>query len=276
MQAYRIVEWLEHYEVTAKGHIASPETPTENLRRGTLNYIRWKNNGHSLGPSFRKLNKKAWHAGNAMAPAAFGLFGKLLELAGDQKSQYRGWVLDEKQQPMTAESIAELLGWDVDVISSSLTILTDPMVSWVEYVTFPAFAGNRPLLPANRGSLYKEKETEKENQTKRNEKASACAPGFSDSGKPDSGAREQAIKEVCRLLRVSDQDKSNITTLRDIFEQVQDNIELGLLNDRIFERLVDEAKEAVQHRFGKWGRFINAMKREPFNYRPVKRAIFNA
>ena len=152
MQAYRIVDW-KRYEVTDKGKVANSETPIADLRKSGLPYVRLKVFGHRLGPAYRKLVKKAWASIPVLELAAFGLFCKLLELAADQPREFRGWILDEKQQPMNCKQIAELL----DIASSnliriSLDLLCDPDIEWLELLDFPL------LSSTNRGDLRKKED----------------------------------------------------------------------------------------------------------------------
>jgi len=152
--AYRITNWRELYEVTGKGAAAGPGIPVEKLRKSPLQYVRWSVHGHSLGPTYRKMVKKAWGVGILMEMACMGLFGKLLELAADQGPKYRGWILDEKQRPINAQQIADILDIKDDgKVESLLEILCDEEINWVELVEFPLQVG------ASRGESGKEGES---------------------------------------------------------------------------------------------------------------------
>lgn len=140
MKAYRITDWHDRYEVTDKGAEAKPNTPPEKLKKGKLRYVRLSVWGHNVGPAWRKLTQKSYKKGVGTDLAAFGLFCKLLELAGDQERPYRGWILDHKQQPMDAAEIKDTIGvYDIDVVETCLDLLTDPEIDWVEYVECPLF-----------------------------------------------------------------------------------------------------------------------------------------
>ena len=132
---YRIVDWKRRYEITTKQTKAADETPAESLRKKPHEFIRWKVFGHNLGPGYRKIVKKARRPGTLFELAAIGLFGKLLEIAGDQGDPaFRGWILDHDQKPMSAETIAELLDVDeVKLFKESIDILLD--AGWVETTT---------------------------------------------------------------------------------------------------------------------------------------------
>lgn len=138
-KAYRIVDWKPLFEVTSQGKPANANTPIENLRKSALPYLRKRVKGHSLDPTDRKMNKMAWGIGIMMEPACRGIYDKLADLAGAQDDpKYRGWVLDEKQRPINAPQIAELLDWrDDGTFRKLLDILCDEEINQVELVEFP-------------------------------------------------------------------------------------------------------------------------------------------
>lgn len=140
MKAYRITDWKELYEVTTKGKPANADTKVEGLRKSKLPYIRWQVHGRSLGPTYRKMVKMAWGIGGILMEAAcMGIFGKLLELAGDwDDPQLRGWILDEKKRPINAPQIADLLDIQDDgTLQKLLDILCHEEINWLELVEFP-------------------------------------------------------------------------------------------------------------------------------------------
>ena len=167
--AYRIVDWTKLYEVSSNGKPAKDKTALDSLRKSPLPYIRFMVHGHSLGPSYRKMIKKAFALGSMMEMACFGFFAKLLELAADQEAKFRGWILDEKQRPINPEQIAELLDIrEEGQARKILEILCHPEVGWVELAQFPYFPPNSPTDggekgkkgDASEGSFKKETETE--------------------------------------------------------------------------------------------------------------------
>lgn len=151
-KAYRVSGWKTRYEVDDKGR--TPTGPADKLRRGSLPFVRLRVYGLKTGPAYRRMMSKAEPLGLGMGLATFGLFCKLLEIAADQRSDYRGWILDEKQNPMTAEDLAEVLSIDPDVVRRGLEVLTDPKIGWVDqaiYTPFPDFPGNDGGNPGNDG-----------------------------------------------------------------------------------------------------------------------------
>lgn len=155
MLAYRIVDWMGLYEVTLKGHKAKKDTSMEELRSASLAYIRIVVHGHSLSASYRRMVKKASALGSMMEMSCFGLFIKLLEVAADQEREYRGWILDDRQRPVNAARIADLLDIYGGKVQELLEILMDDDVSWVELAELPVSLQNNKseLLDVNLGEL---------------------------------------------------------------------------------------------------------------------------
>lgn len=189
--AYRIVDWKKLYEVTAKGKPAKEESTVDELRKSPLPYVRWAVHGHSLGPTYRKMVKRAWDFGILMEMACMGIFGKLLELAADQEPKYRGWILDEKQRPIKAPQIAELLDIrDDGTFEKLLGILCHEEINWVEWAEFPQQAGENRGEKGREGErsdslggkveepLYKVNETETEEKENYNYETERGFPDF--------------------------------------------------------------------------------------------------
>ena len=294
-QAYRIVDWKRRYEIKADKRDATEDTPPEKLRKRPHDFIKWKVFGHRLGHKYRTMVQKAWKPGEINELAVLGFFGKLLELAGDQEDQkYRGWILDEDQQPMTMQQIAELLDiHEAGRLTEAMGILID--LNWVEKCQFLFSIDQMSceivdnLLPLQKlqgaakiASLSCNPfldETETEEKKNLNERASGASLDFSDSTSPYSGhlkikeARCNALKQVLERLRIRPDNPSDITTFRDIFDQIEHRIVIGELTTEIYDRVIDEAKDAAGYRFKKTARFVNAMKREPFGYVPEHRKV---
>lgn len=270
-RAYRIVEWQRRYEVTNKGRAADENTPMTNLRKSSLDYVRSKVYGHSIGPAFHTIIDRAYIPGQINEFAVFGLFCKLAELAADQRREYRGWILDKDQQPMGAVEICKLFHiQEIKLIQHALDLLCHREVGWLEMAEFPDISGTSRICPEKPGDLYKETEREGNlNETK----ASDCSRNVSDSADAVKEARCAALKQVLTHLRIRPDNPSDITTFRDIFDQIEDRILRGELTTEIFDRVVDEAKDADSYRFKKIARFVNAMKREPFCYIPEHRVV---
>jgi len=293
-QAYRIVNWVRLYEVDSDGHaVRRFEKPpsVEKLRKSPLPYIRLENTGHAQTVIDRKINEKAWIAGQMAEMAVHGLFDKLLLMAGNQPRQFRGWILDERQNPLTAKGIAESLGiFEVGCVQKALGILTAPEVGLLSVGEFGenllnAREAGQTCAEMRRSpdvcALFKNETEIKESKPKETESkpsASIFTPDVSDSAGAQQRleaikqARSNTVGQICQILRFPN-TPSNITTFQDIFDQIEQGVIQGELTTEIFDRIIDEAKDAASFRFKKIGRFVNAMKREPFGYIPERRKV---
>jgi hypothetical protein len=121
-----IVEWVQRYEVSSKGR--EPK-PGEELRAGRLLFIRLKVYGHTQSTGYRRLQSVA----GDKTMEVFGFFCKFLEIAGDQKREHRGILLNEKNQPATPEDLAFILGTSLDQVENAIRVLSDEKVGWIIY-----------------------------------------------------------------------------------------------------------------------------------------------
>ena len=122
---YRITEWDERYEVNEKGR---PCHDGDKKRSSPLEYIRLKVHGHSQGLGWRRLIAAV---GQKQAPMVFGIFVKLLELAGDYEREGRGFVEDTQETPLSF-----VLSLDEEDIRFSLEALCS--LKWLQKVAEPA------------------------------------------------------------------------------------------------------------------------------------------
>lgn len=130
MNAYRITDWDKNYEVTKDGKPATENS--KNIRKTPLSYVRLAVQGHNPSMSYREMLQKA----NGKGMMVFGVYCKLLELAGNQPRDYRGWLLDTKGVPLTADRIAFALCCNKGDIDIALQVLTDRTVEWVRIADF--------------------------------------------------------------------------------------------------------------------------------------------
>lgn len=139
---YLINEWRERYEVNSKGERAKDG---DKLRSGPLEFIRFKVNGFSQRSGFRRLLE----LGKNKAPEIFGIFCKLLEIAGDQKAEKRGQLLNEKGEVATIKDLAWITGFSKSQISNALNILCCPELAWIvnNSDNIPETPGNSPTFP---------------------------------------------------------------------------------------------------------------------------------
>lgn len=99
-KAIEIAEWLERYEVSSKGREPKPD---DELRAGSLQFIRLKVYGHTQSTGYRRL--KSVSGDRTME--VFGYFCKFLEIAGNQKRGQRGVLLNEKNQPANRNGVKQ-------------------------------------------------------------------------------------------------------------------------------------------------------------------------
>jgi len=303
VKAYRIVEWRQRYEVTEKGKAATADTPVENLRKSPLPYVRFKVYGHVHGPAYRKIIKRAWMNGQAMELAVFGLFAKLLELAANQTNQFRGWILDEKQQPMTPRQIAEVLDvQEVETVSKALEILCEPAIGWVEIMEFPgtpqdsstdggrlwgkegaACGGKKGTLtgePFKNETETKVKVNKSETEDKQppatggegSDSASDLSQEGSDSvswGLDERRLRVFTYEVVCQIVKpAGDSDR---TTLQHIFNQLENHIKTGFFEIGVFKEVEEAARQCTSAK-NRMAMFV-AIAKERFSYQPRRERL---
>lgn len=123
----RIARWAELYEVNEKG---AAWREGQAKRRGHLDYIRLRVNGAGWSQGYREFLAVAKPKKAAMA---FGVFCKLLEVAGDQCSDDRGVIRNRLGGPATATDVAKMTGFSGGNVEEALNILSSPSVGWVEH-----------------------------------------------------------------------------------------------------------------------------------------------
>ena len=151
---YVITEWLQRYEVNEKGR---PAKAGDKLRATPLKYIRSKVHGRAQGAGFHAMQKIA----KLRAFEVFGLFHKLVEIAGCEEGGKRGAILNAHGEPANIEDLASILRFPASRIAFAMQVLTNPAVNWILDQELPETPGNSRKLPQNSGALY--------NETKRNE-----------------------------------------------------------------------------------------------------------
>ena len=86
-----------------------------------------------------------------------------------------------------------------------------------------------------------------------------------------SAKRSAACLRLCEIFHITTADRSNITTIRDVLNQVEAKIRGGVKGIEIFDLMVDEARGCYGR--ARMGKFINIMKGEPFGYVPKRRGF---
>lgn len=168
--ALRIVGWEDYYEVTDKGNkwqaavkkARETEKEAPKKRAGVLDYVRFRVYGLQHSEDYRRLLQESaasveriYGGGNYTAEQlmekgqdnacrAFGLWGKLLEIAGGKKSRHRGWILSGKAEVMGPVMLAWKLGFSERGVAEDLDVLI--VVGWIEAANCPVAAAGEALI----------------------------------------------------------------------------------------------------------------------------------
>lgn len=162
VESIHISDWDAKYEVSVKGR---PWTPGDDKRKGPLEFIRCHCHGKSQSPGFRRLLSLA----DEKAAECYGVFIKLLDLAADEPGNVRnGTIYNEHGEPASVDDISWLTGFSVDVIHSSIAILSDPALKWIEIVRreVSGKSGVSRIAPESPGTTPIKSTHNKTNQTK--------------------------------------------------------------------------------------------------------------
>ena len=186
MDAYYIAEWQERYEVGYDGREAKAGGE---LKAKPLDYVRLAAHGRSTSAGSAALRRAAGTGQRYLN--AYGVFCKLLEIAADNPRERRGWILNHRDRPATAEDIAGLTGFPLKAVTAALGHLNGTGVGWIgraeygEHFPIPQTSRNSAKLAEPSKSCTPSR-TEPEHETKHNPnpKPNANASG-SDSGKTD-------------------------------------------------------------------------------------------
>jgi hypothetical protein len=157
MQKYLRVNNWDQYETNDKGGMWQEG---QSLRALPFQYVRLRVNGSCWSEGFRDFLEYSGEFG----AANFGVFCKLLELAGAQEAQDRGWIIDRHGNPADAVSISKMSGFTVEDVSIALETLTSPEVAWMKWELrdAPGDSGDdselRPIVKESKGDESKVKE----------------------------------------------------------------------------------------------------------------------
>lgn len=110
--AFWIADWQRYEPDPHSGGTVAP-----------LKWVRIEVHGHSQGPGWRRLQRRAR---DDMA-ATFGLFIKLLEIAADERREHRNGLIRVERggQPATLEDIAFDLDFDLDAVRRWMAFLVE-------------------------------------------------------------------------------------------------------------------------------------------------------
>jgi len=259
MKVYCIVDWDSRYEVSDKGSEYRPG----DRKKANLKYVRLAVHGKSEGVGWKRLRRAV---GNENVLTAFGMFSKLLELAADQEREFRGYLLDEQQQPALAEYMEMLWGIPQDIISQYLPKLVE--IGWIAETDFQGISGDFGRIPETSGKSGKIPETSEnfgkipesseftppnETETEHNitiTKTETVSENFGKEKIQDSSASDSA-KEIktksAFVLKVADvlvfkpnsSDHTAILNLADYLDQLRNK------TPRVFEEVIEVARSKI-------------------------------
>ncbi len=157
---YVITEWFERYEVNDEGRAAKKG---DTLRKFGLKHVRCRVHGRSMSAGFSAMMELAGDA----TYSVFGIFIKLLEVAGCEIAGRRGMLLNHQGKPATATDLAFYLKIPVAKMQSALDILTNTQVQWVAEVAdnFAEKRGETRTSAGKRGALYNTVESKSKRNT---------------------------------------------------------------------------------------------------------------
>jgi hypothetical protein len=92
--------------------------------------VKWRVQGHDQGEAYRVM----FGLGPDIAMTAFGLFGKLLEIAADEPRERRDGTIHYRGRPATEELIALMTLCPLELVRRCLDLLCHEHVGWVERV----------------------------------------------------------------------------------------------------------------------------------------------
>ena len=125
----RIADWDARYEVNESNR---EWKPGDRKRKGPLEYVRSACRGRDQGVGYRYLLAVA----GDLAPAVFGVFHKLLEIAASEPAERRdGTVYNHHGQPANADELAFITGFPVEIVARSIEVLCDSRIGWLEVVS---------------------------------------------------------------------------------------------------------------------------------------------
>lgn len=161
--AYHIVGWPDVYEVNQKGRKYDPAS-SDKLRQKPLRYVRWRVAGRRPGEGYLGLERASrpqtaagwlWSHSLGLSAAgrmmvAYATFGKLVEIAADNGSDRRGWIVDNSGIPMGPRDVAFCTRFPERYVKVGLTVLCDQRIAWLEVAPVPwdvASPGNGGRAP---------------------------------------------------------------------------------------------------------------------------------
>ena len=163
MKCLHIVDWDRRYEVNDKGR---PWESGEDKRKGPLPYIRMPAHGRKKTDGYEDMLRVARRS---RAAIAMGVWTALMEIAADDQSDRRGYIVVWRKsrrqlEPATVEDLMRWTGFSRRHIEIGLEILTHPDTFWVEYANFRDVPGESGEVRGGTDCFLKTKQ----NKTRQN------------------------------------------------------------------------------------------------------------
>ena len=123
--ALRILDWEPNHEVNSSGRVFHPG---ENKRKKSLPWLRLEGMGNVQTEEELEISLVA---GPERASGAFGLYVKLLKMAGGREREHRGWIVNRRLEPMGVAEIAAIFRFDPEKTAEEIEILRSAkLVEW--------------------------------------------------------------------------------------------------------------------------------------------------
>jgi len=233
---FKIVDWVDLYEVNDRG---DPAKPGESLRRKPLDYIRLRNHGRAVGLGFRRMQSLT--RDKRLTWDTFGKFCKLLEIAGAAPGSQRGMLLNEKGLPASVEDLAFLFDVPVDDMQFTMDVLCDPLVHWVHNngqspspvnnSEVPNSSGNLRKFTGNPEDSGKSPETEKKT-TNRYEPQKQARNGVSRESPENLRKARKTREKICRLNNRTEVKLNRIKESSNVKPSIKKHSSFQSLSDR--------------------------------------------
>ena len=196
MVEFWINEWLDRYEVNSKNRAAKPG---DKLREKPLEYVRLSVFGRAQGEGWRELSRRL-EGNQALIYEHFGLFVKLLEVAGDHRAQDRGRL-------GSLDRIAKITGYTHQYkvrLAKMLEVLAHPDLGWLA----PGEPGNPRQMPAESETTGPLIRRETETETDKEERATNSQPTINKQKRqPRSKGKSKKISIENSLASLKPRDQ---------------------------------------------------------------------
>jgi len=210
IKAWHITDWEKYYEVNSDGERWQPG---QKKRAKPPEYIRWYVGGP--GRDDRAYQECGLAVGEKFGPEAwavsFALFGKLLEIAASQDTEFRGYILGKNHSPMSTRLLSFVTLFTGEQVELGIKVLSDASVGWLEereLPDHPASFGESPVgspslaeTPGDPPSLQEAKAKAKTKEKEKEEAKSESEPQAQPPGQKTGPAASLASSPSSPSLR---------------------------------------------------------------------------